>query len=130
MFSLNKNKFKSAAQESGYALVIVIVFIVILTITTYGLFVMTDYNIRAVREDVESTRAYYASVAGLRYAQMVIASGNAGELPYTVTGNELAGGDFFDNIGTNEGRPLDMVITISNDPEGSGDLLITVDCNY
>lgn len=76
--------------------------------------------------EARNERAYYLSVAGARYAHLVVKYRSnliPGDGTYTVKGNELDGGNFFTNLGVPQ-------FTISIKDNSDGTYNVTSSCTY
>jgi len=118
--------------EKGYVLALVMIFIVILTASSLGLYATVQHLItETYLQDQRYTEGYYLALAGVRYAKILIGMGIA-QLPnvrgtsYTVTGQEIVGASNFftdiglDNIGRDLHNPnarLEIIITFPTDGE-------------
>ncbi len=117
-------------SNKGYALFLTILLIILLSITSYALVVSLNHNIRLVREEVEYTKAYYASVASMEYATRLLSHADdiddindleIGE-SWTIRSSNAGAGegdgtefgrDFFSDIGAGEdNRMLEIDIII------------------
>ena len=95
-------------HTKGYALVMAIIFMIILSVSSIVLYNSVTHVGRELKiKEKQYVKGYYAAVAGLRYASIVLrdppAPGDFINHVYTVTGNELvavpeAGGAFFNDI--------------------------------
>jgi len=103
----------------GYALAMAIIFVIILTAAGLGLYYSVEHLTGEIRiQETGYARGYYAAIAGLRYASILLR--NPDDLTfvanvYTVNGTELlpVGSPpaigFFHDIGVD---PADLAITI------------------
>jgi len=93
--------------KNGYGLLMVIFFIIVVLSVISGSFMFVEHLAKETRlHEVEYIRGYYAAMAGLRYAYILLEDpvvncnftlGHGDRESYTVTGLEL-GGDFFTDI--------------------------------
>ncbi len=109
--------------NKGSVLILTIIFLLIITVMNIGLYFSAESNAKLVKvKEVKHMKSYYAAVAGLRYAKILLETpaifgftelGESGDPSapesYVVTGNEF-GGDFFQDIGV---ATADLTITIT-----------------
>jgi len=99
--------------NKGYILPLATIFAVICMIMSIGLYysVFSAFKGSGIKE-VEYIKGYYACVAGLRYASVLLKDPNGIAFNgdnYTITGTEH-GGDFFNDIQT---APAKLTVTIT-----------------
>ena len=117
------------SQKKGVALALVIMFIIVITIASLGLLASVEHVLKEVKvQEAETIRGYYAAVAGLRYARILLRDPGA----LTFTGGECIiprvtdeDDDFFKDIGVDVNSG-DLTITI----EKLSDWKYTVKATY
>jgi len=99
-------------STKGYALVMAIIFMIILGVSSVVLYNSIAHVGKGLKvKERQYVRGYYATIAGLRYASILLRDTSAltfTNFVYTVSGNELAtiaepGGAFFNDIGVKHG---------------------------
>lgn len=114
-----------AINKKGSALIIVMVFMLVSVIASIGLYnsVYLTFKIQSINE-VERIRGYYADLAGLRYATLLLmdTTGYAVGVPVSrnvrITDNAL-----YQNLGLRP--PHDLIITITRRADGMYDVSAT-----
>ncbi|MFC1576646.1 hypothetical protein ACFL3J_03135 [Candidatus Omnitrophota bacterium] len=97
-------------SKKGFALGLAIIFSIVLIILSLGMFTAVRYSVRGVAKlEKGKIEGHYLGIAGLRYAAILLRDPSSLSFPYTVTGDELGGTNFFTNIGAD---PADMDIII------------------
>lgn len=101
-------------SKKAYALVFAMILIIVLGLASIGLYSTTEYiTVETKLKEQQYVRGYYAAIAGLRYARVLLQDPVAlfgdtvhdGE-EYTAPGTD----DFFDHIDVD---PADLTITIT-----------------
>lgn len=134
---------KKTYTKKGYVLLLAVMLSFVLMASSVGLYAMVRYFVLETRiKEVEYIKGYYAAIAGLRYAWILLKDpedycgfntlDHDGETR-TVIGTEL-GGNFFTNIGTTS-QKLTITITEWNslvtDPTWTnGNYRVTVRYSY
>ena len=126
-------------SKKGYALVMASIFIIILAISSIALYNSVTHVGRDLKvKEKRYVRGYYATIAGLRYASILLRNPNVLTFTngiYTVTGNEQ-GGAFFNDIGVVRGTGFgEMSIQIEEYQDGlvtwsQGEYKVTANYKY
>jgi len=108
-------------SKKGFALAFAIIFAIVLTASILGVWAYVAHLMRETKVvDVRSKRGYYAAMAGLRYARVLLRDPDGlvfdGYHNCLIEGDEL-GGDFFTDIDIN---PDDLTVTITEWHTGCG----------
>ena len=118
-------------HKEGQVLIIVIVFSVISTIALLALFMNISPNYKIVVEETEYMKGYYAAIAGLRYASIML------ENPAIVHQLDTTGTYTVPKISTSYATlftdlvlkaPHDVAITITDG--GGGNYTVTATYNF
>ncbi len=117
-------------SQKGYSLIIVILILTIFLTSNVGLQAYIQNLFREVGfEEVERTKGYYLSLAGLRYASILLKDPTSLVFQghkYQVTGKEL-GGDLFKDLSTTSGK---LSITITEITSGADAGKYTTEATY
>ena len=104
-------------SKKGFALAMAIMFLIILMISSIGLYLSTEFLAKETRgQEIEYIRGYYAAMAGLRYAYILLRDpGNISYLTDNTTVDNAAYPAFFTDIGVDR---LTITITRSYNAPG------------
>lgn len=128
--------------KKGYALIAVMVFVIISTIASFALYVSVENLTKEIRiQEVGYIRGYYAAIAGLRYAAILLRDPE-GNLEFTNSGaietfstDNLVIGDtqyqpfinFCSDINTDQAH---LIITITERNPSGGPYDSSATCRY
>jgi len=98
-------------SKKGYALVMALLFVIILAISSLGLYRSVEYLAKEIRiKETKHIRGYYYGIAGLRYAAILLRDPDLA-LPCTIPRIENSDDDdFFEDIGVDSSS---LAITIT-----------------
>lgn len=114
----------------GYSLIIIVLILTIFLTSNVGLRAYIQHIFREIGvEEVEHTKGYYLTLAGLRYASILLQHDTSlvfQNHQYIVTGKEL-GGDFYKDVSSS---PAKLVIAINEITSGPNQGQYTVNATY